>query len=167
MDHSYLNRDLEMGRMETACGASTQNDHDLAANEISQSIFKPTPTVHVDMEEDSPDYIPRRTREGLVLLEKKACAKERFYFKCFRHLYLYNIMYYQDELVKLEASFDPKKPWTIEQMKQLGELLGQYRELDSAHLHGQNLTQTQMTHLKSANQCSKQISSQQSTPAKF
>ena len=127
MDDSYLNHDLEMGPMETSSGTSTQNDHNLATNEISQTNFKPSHTITVDMEEDSPDYIPQRTREGLVLLEKRACAKERFYFKCFRHLYLYNIMYYQDELVKLEASFDPKKPWTVEQMKQLGELLGEYR----------------------------------------
>jgi len=60
----------------------------------------------------------------MVSLEKK--AKEQFYYKCFRHLHLYNIMYYQDELVKLEASFDPNKPWSVEQMKQLSDLLEDY-----------------------------------------
>jgi len=138
MDPSHFNLDLEMGPVGTSSAASTQNDRNLTANEISQTNFKPSPTITVDMEEDLPDHIPRRTREGLVQLEKKACAKERFYFKCFRHLYLYNIMYYQDELVKMEADFDPKKPWTVGQMKQLGEVLGQYREFDARNITQSN-----------------------------
>lgn len=96
-------------------------------NDISQKNLKPNPNVNIETEdEDQPGDLPSRTRKGLVMLEKKACKKERFYFKCFRHLHLYNIMYYQDELVKLEHSFDPEKPWTMEQMKRLSELLKCY-----------------------------------------